>query len=316
MLAVRRPVKKGVRIGAKNPTKLAPFAVLAVARKFDVIATILLDADVDHHTWLLSSSSKSHHKGTLLLFQQQLPLHIVLKYKPPVRLVELLIQKLSTNSNREEGPSAVVAVAEATDMLGRSPLHVAVQHGCCVAVVELLLDHAAAAGPGIITRDYWGRSALHWAVSTNEQPTMMGGFGFCFGGSTAATSKLLDEMETRVKTVCALTQACPDMVYIRDEDGRTPFQLAIHCQADSALLYLLAAPNSNIINKTSTADHHEKVVQSEQTAATEDTAHNPLEMMVECKDHDDASSIGSGGISKFFGPARPAPVLPSILFIT
>jgi hypothetical protein len=299
MLSVKRSGPNKNAQGDPNKPKslvLPSFSKLACERKFDVIDEILCNDKVPHISWLFSENCKSDFPMQLFQ-QQQLPLHTLLKHNPPVQSVELMLLTLKEHVS-----------ATSTDLLGRTPLHAAVQSGCNVDVIELLLTQSRGGALGM-TRDYWGRSPLHWAVAMREQQTRAS-LKWCTwmsGTMKRHMRSLMESLETRVMTVHALVQAYPEMVHIRDADGRTPLELAVDSNADRSLQYLLLPGASSHLSK----GEESVEVTTEPTTATETV----FEMTVECDesvddvDVDDTSTIGSGGISKFFRSMTPPPMM-------
>lgn len=300
--------------GERGPRKLqrcrASFSTLAQLHKFKQIQRVLEeDADgFDHTSWLNNTNTRKGSNRTLQLFKAELPLHILLNYRPPVYLVDLLIKKLATGSS--DNP------VTATDMLGRTPLHVAVANRCDVAVVDRLLQKSSLSSSTTV-RDYWGRTPLHWAVVSDNSAD--NGFrGFCVP-ARVSTTKLMEALENQIKTVCTLIEDCFELLFIRDEDGRTPLELAVHHQADGIILYLLAgrATSTKKLLKFSTLCVDKFVHRTPRAESVDHLTHPTFPVTVVHCDHDydcdddegdaasEVSSVGSGGISKFIIPKKP-----------
>lgn len=405
---------RGIRLGSEQPRqKLPSFPTLARARQFERIASILRNEndDVDPVAWLLNPTSstctatassttnstaginktKNRNINTvpsysnLFRHQQQLPLHILLQFNPPCELVELLIETLPSSVNHTHTIIGSAATAAATttepwhteDMLGRTPLHTAVQYGCAVDVVQLLVrrlllcpegtGHACDDGMPpqkqhayywLLRRDYWGRSPLHWAVvaaSEHATPATSSKRWYSIGvrnrpcchtqhpgprrtkqgrSAARALAMRMNALETRILTVAALVQACPDMVYLRDEEGRTPFEVARHdndtnrnakkgSHHNRSILYLLSAAVSTaqsaaIPMPSDSNNNNQSIAKASSlptTVETRDDTDNTPEagfdtFIVECHpfsntvaekfDDDSISTLGSGGASHCF----------------
>ena len=304
----------------------ASFATLAKQRKFHQIIPVLRDESIDVSPWLdkyaLSGGSKLG-STPFQLFKAQMPLHLVLNYRPPVVLVDLLIARLA----QTEGGEGQVSVVESQDMMGRSPLHLAVTHECDIAVIERLIQGTASSH---LPRDVWGRTPLHWAVATASSSVNSHG---CFGSSSL---KKIAKFDNKIKCVVALLQAFPDSVLIKDNEGFSALELGVRLKADGSLLYLLDTASRKrgfqreftVHNSKSGSAKQLKQQRKKQTpdtsvASVQSFVHIvPLEI-VETKDatmynKDDGSeisSVGTGGISKYHVARhryKRAPVEPTI----
>lgn len=151
------------------------------------------------------------------------PLHNILKYQPPVERVHLLILSLADKSN-------ITVPEELKDAEGRTPLHVAVVHGCRATVFRRLLRDVSLVIPAV-TKDNDDRLPLHLAC-LNET---------CGATLTKQQSRrpTPEEVNDVVQVVVLLLSAYPVAVAIRDSNGDTPFDLARRNGADSRILRTL-----------------------------------------------------------------------------
>ena len=299
------------------------FPSLIKRRNFDKIIGVLQDETSDITAWLDKYAIRGSSKvcaTPFQLFKSHLPLHTALQYRPPVELVDLLIGRLAQHD--DEGSSGVVATQ---NMLGQSPLHLAVVHGCDICVIERLLQDMS---PTLTPRDIWGRTPLHWIVA-NDSAVNVG----CFGSTS---KKLRRDLDSKVKIITAITASFPSFLHIRDKEGFTALELGISHEADGALLYLLRKAsqqhNAHPKNDLTVCNNRNKIDSKPnwcpRPIGTPDTSLShlsnvdsdiPLEI-IEMTDScylsgDDASSVGSGGISKFHHPtSRPQQRLTRKLF--
>jgi hypothetical protein len=151
-------------------------------------------------------------------------LHSILKYQPPAVIVHLLILRLSEKSN-------IAVPEEFKDAEGRTPLHVAVAHGCHATVIHRLLDGISLVIPAV-TKDNDGRLPLHLACLKEA----------C-GGATLIKKQSKqpkpEEVNNMVQVVHLLLAAYPVAAVIRDSKGDTPLDLARRNGADSRITRVL-----------------------------------------------------------------------------
>jgi ankyrin repeat protein len=207
-------------------------------------------------------------------------LHNILTYQPPAEVVHLLILRLTEKAN-------IAVPEEFKDAEGRTPLHVAVSHGCHATVIHRLLNGASLVIPAV-TKDNDDRLPLHLAC-LNET---------CGASLTKKQSKqpTPEEVNNIVQVVYLLLSAYPVAAVIRDSNGDTPLDLAQRNGADSRILRALTlyakrhAPDFNrwhtVEAAVSTKSGNGIVPASQQDVPTEIT--NSLSC-----DTDDLSSIGA-----------------------
>jgi hypothetical protein len=196
----------------------------------------------------------------LSLLTRETPLHRLVAVQPPVDVVMSLVQRLTTMFQN--------APKEMTDVVGRTPLHVAMIFRCRSEVVRFLIQNSTAA----VVQDAWLRCPLHWACTQpglaiapkSSSPRRRLNFMNCQPKDSSA----VDKNDDMVLTVNALIRAFPEATLIRDCHGSTPLDLAIEHQADYRVVALVnsAAERLRISRKDigeSTKNH------SDETSSTD-----------------------------------------------
>jgi hypothetical protein len=249
-----------------------PILKLARQGRYDAMKISLLQERDDRaDNWLRLNAN-----GKIIL-------HKILKYQPPVEIVHLLILRLAEKSN-------IAVPEEFKDAEGRTPLHVAVAHGCDAAVIHRLLNGVSRVIPAV-TKDNDDRLPLHLAC-LNEA---------CGATLTKQQSKQptpAEEVNNMVQVVYLLLSAYPVAAAIRDSNGDTPLDLARRNGADSRILCAL----------TICAKRHAPVFNPWYTVAAEATTESgnvtvlshdvPTEITNSLShDTDDLSSIGVSRVS-------------------
>lgn len=191
---------------------------LAMERRFLDIVRILSDDRIDSAEWLFPSTvSRRSGKFSPRSTGGESPLHILVKYQPPLHVVSLLIRML-----RELTRGACLPEAE-QDRKGRTPLHVACAFGCSIAVVARLVDGdtASHANPASV-RDSAHMLPLHWACTAAH--------------AVAAHS---DSRANMVHLVGFLVEAYPHGVFMENGRGLTPIDLGRQRRVHPAILQVL-----------------------------------------------------------------------------
>lgn len=219
---------------ASSKLLLVPFQRLVERRSFAKVQKVLIEVSDDEklRTWLEDDDnhtvgkSKEAHAFASLMFGET-PLHRLAAVRPPVDLVAILIQRMTAIYKN--------APLDATDALGRTPLHVAAARGS--AEIIRLLTYGCPGQSMIVTatlfNDIWLRSPLHWACSHTKEVTNRTVLQRIF--------MLLFSVKTTdmVGAVQVLIEAYPEAVLLRDRDGRTPVTLAIENDADPRIVHLV-----------------------------------------------------------------------------
>jgi hypothetical protein len=241
-----------------------PLSQLVKQRKFDEIIEILqFKGTIGLESWLGIVSNnmlKGEDDATLVEPKSASALHAIMLHRPPVAVVDMLIQKL-TEIKRGYIPEATV------DALGRTPLHVAVEAGCDISVIKRL---TASSELPVLTMDSAGRFPLHYACGPPARGRGM--------------------KHNAVDTVNHLVEIYPKAVIVTDSSGKTPFDLATDHKADKRILLGLTMVQQ-ILRKSAPGS-------VERTTSTTTFADVPHFVSRNAEDIDDMSSVGSRGISR------------------
>jgi ankyrin repeat protein len=124
---------------------------------------------------------------------------------------------------------------DATDVLGRTPLHAAVISGSveCIQIFTNGCSSAMVSAP--LIQDKWQRCPLHWACTHSYDNT----------GSFPANSSLTmlacfrKGAADMLNAVRVLIDAYPEATLIRDCDGKTPLDLALENNADPSVVAMV-----------------------------------------------------------------------------
>lgn len=173
-------------------------------------ADFTMDASVDDCAAPVLTDRASRHS------EHTTALHLIMKYRPPVALVDLLCQKLHELKE-------IPIPEDFVDNNGMSPLHIAVARGCDIEVVRRLLQGEAGDLPAT-TMDARGRLPLHWACTYARRR------GF-FSSKKSA--------DNAVKNAYMLVRAYPHAKIIKDEMNETPLDLARKNKADERIIAAL-----------------------------------------------------------------------------
>ena len=312
--AIRRRTPNGTDSASEG--RRASFASLIKRRKFDKIIRVLSDRTCNVTAWLDTNGTEEGSKllnAPFQLFKARLPLHTALQYQPPVELVDLLIGRLGENA--EVGTAGVVSTQ---NMLGQSPLHIAVVNDADISVIERLLQDMPL---NALPCDIWGRSPLHWVIA-NDSAVNVG----CF---RSTTKKTMHALESKIMIITAIITVFPSCLNIRDNEGFTALELGIRHQSDEALLYVLEQANHKQAGKvneltvcnTSKSKRFSKAGSRQPSTDTSLSFGSNVDRDIPVEiievtdsswwsDNDDDSSVGTGGVSKFT-PSRRRPRMSS-----
>ena len=252
--------------------------LLHLAKKSKFEAMISLLEGENHQFYLDECADSANHHGTLNMFMGKSTLQLMMTYRPPVVLVDLLIRRC-----REHNPNH--SPEESVDMQGRTPLHAAVEHGCSFETCKLLMGDNLP----VIMKDQMDRTPLHYAcISTRQdtttkrsnryQPSLM----LCQSQSEDAA-----DADNSYKIARALVSAYPEATMIADIDGKTPIMLATESQADDRIVAFLASCQRRM----------ERPTYCDGGAIEQLLESSMLTIMSSCASDTDFSSIGSRGVS-------------------
>jgi hypothetical protein len=248
---------------------------LAKRGKFDSMVKLL--ESEDHRFYLDECADSANHHGTLNLFLGRSTLQLVMSHRPPIELVDLLIRRC-----REHNPDH--CPEDSIDMQGRTPLHIAVQHGCSIETCKRLMNDNLP----VIMKDQMDRTPLHYACANLKCYTTMNASCKVTKGTKqylkhAIASK---EADNSYQIICALVTAYPLATQIPDVYGKTPIMIATENRADKRIITVLANVSHCLEQQQSNALFK---IQCETSMYT---------ITSECfTDDDDVSSVGSCGVS-------------------
>jgi Ankyrin repeats (3 copies) len=258
-------------------TKVPTLLHLAKRGKFDAMIDLLKGAE--HQFYLDECADSANHHGTLNMFMGKSTLQLVMACLPPVALVDLLIQRC-----REHNPNH--SPEDSIDMQGRTPLHVAVEHGCSFETCERLMGDNLP----VIMKDQMDRTPLHYACIHTKQ---------CAGAKLSSRCHQIKkrnrnhcakkpELDNSYRIVCVLVSAYPEATMIADIYGKTPIILAKENHADSRIVALLASVRNRIEQPTfCDGGAMEKLLGSSMYTISSSSLSSD----------DDLSSVGSCGVS-------------------
>lgn len=256
----------------------SPPSLLRLAKqgKFDEMIQLLNREDRQY--FLDECAETANHQGDLNIFVGQSTLQMVMVYRPPVELVDLLIRRLA-----EHNPDHVPE--DSMDMQGRTPLHVAVSHSCIEKVVRRLMGDSLP----VIMKDQQDRTPLHCACANPKGLQRV-------GGSRWQSSP--EDSENMYQVICALVQAYPEAIRIPDLTGKTPIVLALENKADHRILSALATAAARLKPVSSGATRpkleHKHAFEQSFTIVSDCSS----EIFLTYDDMNDVSSVGSGGVSE------------------
>ena len=138
------------------------------------------------------------------------PLHLVMAHKPPVKVVEELINMLSTKFD-------VHIPEECPDDTGRTPLHLAAIAGCEGDMAQRFVSGPTLVMPAVV-RDDMERTPLHWACCTPIKRVKRGSI------FSADPNELMKWHKRQVIDV--LLDNYPEGALVPDAHGKTPLDYA------------------------------------------------------------------------------------------
>jgi hypothetical protein len=178
-------------------------------RRCATAINILLGASDDEEALLLQLSGEDG--GNLL--------HLLAQYQASAELLAVASDFITTNCEESDTIAEV-----ACDNQGRTPLHVAMIHGCGSYVTEFLLKSDAGALPAF-AKDESGRYPLHYACANPN-------------GSSTFSSVRCSSVEM-FTSILLLLNCEPMTAYVADNNGRTPLDLAQRNDAHMTIQHLL-----------------------------------------------------------------------------
>jgi Ankyrin repeats (3 copies) len=268
-----RSLRRAISDKQSNPTLLR----LAKCGKFDAMIQ-LLNGD-EYQFYLDECADAAFHEGTLNMFMGKSTLQLVMTYRPPVELVDLLIRRC-----REHNPDH--CPEDSIDMQGRTPLHVAVEYGCSLETCKRLM----ADNLPVIMKDQQDRTPLHCACSNIKRVSRGVSRRWSRNSSNKSGKQSNDtDAENTYQVICALVAAYPEATQIPNAFGKTPIMLAMEQHAERRILTLLTMCRNRLANNPSGC-------QSRPSWDSKSPFEASFTITSGCS-QDDLSSVGSCGIS-------------------
>lgn len=287
------------------------FLKLAEGQRFEEIEAILDRKDeYDLDGWLFLDKQQVAKKSRFRLFAKrresslqdlhmfrgETPLHMILHYHPTESVVDKLIKYLSTSKKSQTVPE------DATDMLGRTPLHVGAAKGCSSAVMSRLVSGVSVVMPAV-AKDSSGRFALHWACANPDGEDLV----VTCGGLRKSLKKNNDNVspaDNMVQVIFLLLKAYPEASTIPDNQGETPLDLAIMHGAEPRIIQLVedsyqSCKKARSFRANGRPKYKDLHKTAKENSATEGSSDEEIPAEVSEHDYDEVSSIGSAGVSLY-----------------
>lgn len=134
------------------------------------------------------------------------PLHLALAYRPPLTIVETIVQILRDRFD-------ILAPEEVQNRQGQTPLHIAVEAGCDALIVEQLLRGINLVMPAVL-RDEQGRTPLLLACT---HPILASHWK-----RKRKSNKHHNQLLNQYQVIQSLLQHYPEAATIADRHGKTP----------------------------------------------------------------------------------------------
>lgn len=249
---------------------------LAKRGKFDEMISLL--EGEDHQFYLDECADSANHHGTLNMFMGKSTLQLMMAYRPPVVLVDLLIRRC-----REHNPNH--CPEESVDMQGRTPLHAAVEHGCSFETCERLMGDNLP----VIMKDQMDRTPLHYAlINTKRDSTNKRSYRYHPNLKLCQNQTAIGiDADNSYKITLSLVSAYPEATMIADIYGKTPIMIATENQADNRIVAFLANVQKRMERpKYCDGGAIEQLLASSMFTITSNSSSD-----------DDLSSVGSRGVS-------------------
>mmetsp|Transcript_5618 Transcript_5618/g.8642 ORF Transcript_5618/g.8642 Transcript_5618/m.8642 type:complete len:389 (+) Transcript_5618:236-1402(+) len=200
---------------------------------FNQIRDILMSCDSDEiaRKWLEEGGQND--------FIDETPLHLVLKYHPPLDIVESITEILTCTKG--------LVAEQQQDGTGQTPLHTAAEWGAGSLIVGRFLKNASSStsknssGLSVLSyvkmKDNKGRTPLH-LVLMNPKGLAPQDVEWCDSGQFSADFKEEQEQDM-IEVVKILCRIDPDGLRVRDIRGKTPLHYSKSRGASAEMLQVL-----------------------------------------------------------------------------
>jgi hypothetical protein len=146
------------------------------------------------------------------------------------------------------------APLDATDVLGRTPLHIAALSGSIDAIP--ILTNGSTMNSFItapLLQDKWLRCPLHWActhpIGYTSRENDYGVYSDMYENNTILCKLACQPRKNTTDmfdAVCTLLSSYPEATIIRDSDGKTPLELAIEHNADPNIIRIVSKMEQSV----------------------------------------------------------------------
>jgi hypothetical protein len=226
-------VRDWIDVGKTNVARRSSIKTLGSIKCTSSVTNRRLSASLANLSFIdnidVSESSLNLDSPTRKQLQQESVLHLILKYDPPVEIIDLLIQRMKEyncfvdGSSNEDNSSITPEVI--VDTKGRTPLHVAASVGSSYDIVLRLVGcgthHDLSVCPAFL-KDSMKRFALHWACTN---PSTVEVSRSCLNLGAKGTSRSPDNYNL-LKVIQLLVQINPEAVIEKDINGETSIDIA------------------------------------------------------------------------------------------
>lgn len=275
--------------------------VLAAHGKFDEILDRLLLSDEYPGT--------TSRLGSMFITNSDeaaFPLHAILRYRPPVEVVDGLISKLQVDCSTL-APGVLVPEESREATLHQTPLHIAVASQCSLPVIQRLLEGESLCMPSM-TKDGLHRFPLHWACAMPHSARRW-------------SLHRSADIDYRWDVIHLLLEQYPVAAVIPDVYNQTPLDYARHNRLHSSIIELVKQVAIDY-ERYSPVKRKLRITDSplrehtEVTSVVSESEHVPVELPVLIESANKAAAAASpwvaddevsslGGDFSYYAPSSP-----------